>query len=172
MRAAPIVDAALAAGRAERAAVLLLHLVAAVALMAWVASWRDAWGAWLPGWPQQTAWAWPSLAALGLLAAAVLGRWQALGWLPQRPRRLRWNGQAWACVEAGRAVDLLAVSVQIDLGPWLLLRLQPAAPSAPCTWAVARARAAGADWHALRVALQHHAGHAAPAGAGLGPTSA
>lgn len=171
MRAAPAVDAALADGRAERAAVLGLHLMAAVVLIAWLADWFDLWRHAMP-WPQFAPWALAALAVAGLTAASVLGHVQARRWLPCRPRRLRWTGQAWDCIDAGRPEALSAVCVQIDLGPWLLLRLQPQAPAAQRAWAVARAEVAGADWHALRVALRQHAGRATPAAGDLGPTGA
>ncbi|MDT7834518.1 hypothetical protein [Aquabacterium sp. OR-4] len=165
MRAAPAVEAPLADGRTERAAIVLLHLIAAGALIAWAATWRSAWQAQLSG-PDAGRW-WPALAAAAwLLGAAWLGRWQACRCLPGTAQGLGWTGQYWTCLMSGVPAQastplpvhrLASVAVQLDLGPWLLLRLRPLAAHPPVCWAVARRAAAGSHWHGLRVALQHHA---------------
>ncbi len=92
-----------------------------------------------------------SLAALG----AVLARRA----LPAAAGHLRWDGQVWCWVAPdGRAEPPLArLEIALQLGPWALLRLHPAA-GGQTFWRIASARAAGAAWHGLCVALAAHAG--------------
>ena len=156
MRAAPAVDALLADGRQARWLIVGLHLGAMLALLGWAASWQLSGGtpmlAMAAKLPFMAWW----LALPGLLLAGWLGHWQAGRLLPTGAQRLRWDGQAWHWLLDGQVRPLAAVSVQIDLGRHLLLRLQGLSPR-QAGWAVASARAAGRDWHGLRVALQYHA---------------
>jgi hypothetical protein len=93
-----------------------------------------------------------------VLLAAGVGVWQASRLLPAGTQRLRWDGTAWQWLIDGQVCALHRVSVQIDLGHHLLLRLHAAATPQRARWAVATARSAGPDWHGLRVALHYHAG--------------
>ena len=106
-------------------------------------------------------------AASGLLPAGLtmlLGRFRArrLG-----PLRLVFDGQVWTCARPERspARERCTPVVALDLGRWMLLRIDPAdgsdAPeraSRPARrvrrcWVALSRRSAAAHWHALRVAL-------------------
>lgn len=109
-------------------------------------------------------------AASGLLPAGLavlLGRSRSRR---RGPLRLVFDGQAWTCARPGRSPDRehCAPVVALDLGGWMLLRIDPAgaadapAQAGPAGWAGLRARrcwvalsrrSAAAHWHALRVAL-------------------
>ena len=159
MRAAPAVRALLHGGGAERMLISGLYAISGAALAGWA----------LAGWAlantdqtrQGAAWA---IVLLATVAAGALGAWQARAALPADGAYLGWDGQGWTLgrhpAADGKAAPaetpLLAVVVAIDLGAWLLLRLQPAA--GPRRWQAARAGQSGADWHGLRLALQAHAG--------------
>ncbi|NRF66838.1 hypothetical protein HLB44_07575 [Aquincola sp. S2] len=147
MRAAPpAVDVDLGSGFRERVAIAVLYGLAAAAAAAWFAALRE--------WP-------PGLAAsMSGLFGAVAGPWLLR---PMRGR-LRWDGAGWSHLrEQGDAISLQAVSLQIDLGNWLLLRVTPAlSASGERPWLVRRraaawcgvsCRDAGAAWHGLRLAL-------------------
>ncbi len=84
-----------------------------------------------------------------LAALAVAGAMGGLAWRRSVPRlvSLAWDGQRWtADGAAGR------LAVMIDLGPALLLRLQPEAGGASI-WVPVTEREAGAAWHGLRAAV-------------------
>jgi hypothetical protein len=92
-----------------------------------------------------------------LLAAACLGA-AAHGARPVSPTRLRWDGQRWFAGVSGSNVDDLGavdLSVAIDLGGWMLLRLRR--PDAPrwrnALWLPAQRRGHETQWHALRCAV-------------------
>jgi hypothetical protein len=109
--------------------------------------------------------AWVGLAAVldakTVMAAASTGLVVALAasaaW-PATPTLLRWDGRRWQVGTAGAtgvepsAADL---SVAIDLGPWMLLRLRP--DSAPrwrtTVWLPAQRLGHEAHWHAFRCAV-------------------
>ena len=133
MRAAPAVSVRASRAGAWRGLQALLCALAAAATAAWVL-----------GHLQQTAW--PALAAGAV--AGVLAWWLA----PERAVDLSWDGQRWSAGGAAGRLD-----VMLDLGPWMLLRLQPVAePRAP-VWIPIAAAEAGAAWHALRAAAYGHA---------------
>ncbi len=161
MRAAPPVDAALAAGRAERMLITLLHALAGLAVAFWAAALAGLTGL-------------AALVACALAAAvtmAAIGFWLARRALPPDAGRLRWDGQAWRWLSsAGPAeLPLARLEIAIDLGNWALLRLHPA-DGGRALWRLASARTAGAAWHGLRVALVAHAGELAGlAGTPAGP---
>lgn len=111
-------------------------------------------------------WRWTALASgvpLGLLATAVAwarGR-------DSRPLRLVFDGQVWSCGGPGQpspSAPCMPV-VALDLGRWMLLRLDPVAPTAGSAradriagvlcrrWVALSLGSASAHWHALRVAL-------------------
>ncbi len=161
MRAAPALVANLDNARFERWLIVMLHILAGAVWLAWG----------VLHFPHRDS-GWGLRLSIGLVVPAVAG----LGWalarraLPMRPGSLCWTGQQWIL----RSPDDLAlrhVQVTIDLGVWLLLRLQPAASTASI-WRVAALRSAGPAWHALRVALHAHAGTTkGPDGANRGVTS-
>ena len=86
--------------------------------------------------------AWPAL----LVALPVA----ALAWRQARPEAvtLAWDGQHWRADGCPGRVDLM-----IDLGPWMLLRLQPDEPARRAIWIPVSAADAGASRHALRAAV-------------------
>jgi hypothetical protein len=67
--------------------------------------------------------------------------------MPADSALVAWDGQAWQVDGLGGRL-----AVMIDLGPWLLLRLQPPTAGRPVWVAVAAVAPTGA-WHALRAAL-------------------
>ena len=96
--------------------------------------------AWALGHLQRPAW--PAL----LVALPVA----ALAWRQARPESvtLAWDGQHWTADGCPGKVDLM-----IDLGPWVLLRLQPDEPARRAIWIPVSAADAGAARHALRAAV-------------------
>ena len=80
-------------------------------------------------------------------AALAAGLW---GWWCARPHPvdLVWDGQRWTAQGLNVVPQLM-----IDLGPWLLLRLQPAEPRASKRWVACSAAEARGAWHGLRAAL-------------------
>ena len=175
MRAAPPIDCPLADGRVERRLIAALHAATGAVLGAWLLASVDA--------PIP-----PLGAAVGLLAAAVaaglIGLRLARRTLPVTSQRLRWDGQRWALFSASAATASLRaasapavaqplgeLSVALDLGPWLLLRLR--IDGGARRWAVLRRQVAAAQWHGLQLALRAHGGRwraelQAPPGAGQG----
>ncbi len=168
MRAAPAVEAALNVGGAERLVIALLHAVTGAALAVWVLGHLEY------GNTRVVVLA----VLLGALVAGLFGAGLARKVLPRERSCLRWDGQAWLLLvpakAGGRAavhgtmpaslplamheVPLNAVGISLDLGTWVLLRLQAAAGG--YRWCMASANSAGQTWHGLRVALRAHAGAA------------
>ena len=155
MRAAPAVRAPLYASRLERMLISVLYAIGGAALAGWAFAHAQ---------PAPPGALWAGL-LLAMVAAGAVGIWQARAALPADCAYLGWDGAGWALglrpaaggtAAAPAEIPLAAVVVAIDLGAWLLLRLHPAA--GPRRWQAARAGAAGADWHGLRLALQAHAG--------------
>ena len=129
MRAAPAVSVVCSRGGAWRGLHGLLPALAAGALCAWALGHLK-----LP--------TWPALILAGLVGALLRARLERT-----QPVTLRWDGEQW------RADDVAGtLSVMIDLGPWLLLRLQPALPRARPLWLPVSAADAGPAFHALRAA--------------------
>jgi hypothetical protein len=129
MRAAPPVAVVCTGGRGWRLLCAALPALAAAALTAWGLQHAER-AALLP--------------ALGV--AVTVG---ALCWRrsARPPVQVNWDGQQWtADGVAGR------LAVMIDIGPSLLLRLQPAAGGA-MRWLPVTAREAGSAWPALRGAV-------------------
>ena len=65
---------------------------------------------------------------------------------------LAWDGAQWSWTSTGGASCVGEASVVLDLGPWLLLRFEPAAAT-PAGWLVATRRMAGLAWPTWRAAL-------------------
>ncbi len=161
MRAAPPIEYPLAGGRRERWLIAGLYAATCAVLALWLAFWLDS----------RDGLAAPATAGLSTLpvVAGLLGGRLARRLLPADPGRLRWDGALWwlesADASAGSAPPdqpLREVSLQLDLGPWLLLRLRIGA--GPLRWAVLEQADDGLAWHGLLVALAAHAGRGDAAG--------
>jgi len=131
-------------GRRERAVVVLLHAVAALALAAGLLARH------LPGWQLMGYGGCVGIAAL--LAGAALGA----RWLKPARGTLAWTGAAWSWSTHGRmgvleTVTLRSVDLRLDLGGWMLLRLRTG--RLPAAWCAVSRREAGVGWHGLRLAL-------------------
>ena len=126
MRRTPPVVVHLQPQPAAQAVVAMIAALTAFGLAAWAISHEPrAWPAWLVI-PVAALWAWRE--------AAV------------RPRRLRWDGQAWWLAEPGSGDETqVRLAVLIDLDSWLLLRAGPGPRWLPLsktqqpTWTVLRA---------------------------------
>ena len=159
MRAAPPIQAALSGGQFERLLMLSLYLGTALVLVVWLSQGFD-----LP-------WFAPAVAVpVGMVG---LGWWLARRLMPTASGALRWDGQQWSLLPSvGQAEPVQSLAVQLDLGPWLLLRLRLADSSRRSLWRVLNQKGAGTSWHGIRVALQAHGGQArtsAVHGQGAGP---
>ena len=157
MRNAPAVSAQLDGGRPERVLISLLYALGAALLVFWLQA-LAVLPASPPVWLAAASW---------IAAAAALGAALAKRALPSDGGQLVWDGQAWALLvrvtgdrmTATYRIPLAGIGMTLDLGAWLLLRLQPA--TGGTRWQVARARCVGPAWHGLRVALFAHSGRAA-----------
>jgi hypothetical protein len=134
VRSAPAVSVRCTGGPAWHLAQALLPAVAAAALAAWMLGHAGV-----------------TLAPAGLIGLAVA----AVAWrlTPRRAVQLAWDGQTWSA--DGQPVRL---AVMLDIGGWLLLRLQPG--RGPHAWQPLSAAEAGPALHALRCALYARAGDA------------
>ena len=163
MHTAPAVVAALDAQRLERVVISSVHVLAAVVLVVWAGLHTGLDGS-VPAGMAGLAWT---------AAAAAFGAWQARRALPADGKTLVWDGASWALTtRASRGgalagitgaevrVPIMQVGIALDLGAWLLLRLQ--AETGGSRWQVVRAACAGPAWHGLRLALLTQAGPAAP----------
>jgi hypothetical protein len=149
MRAAPPpVEFPLGSGRRERVVVALLYALAGAALVAWLAPRA---GAQVPAW-----------AVIGVAATAAL-----VGWCLLSPMqgRLAWDGAGWSHLQAPGSMrrPMDAVHLQIDVGPWLLLRVQRPGHRAS-GWCGLSAADVGAAWHGARLALYYRPRPTLPAG--------
>ena len=100
----------------------------------------------------------PSLRLFGILGAAVVLFSAGLQLRSIPPFELHWNGQDWALTRkpsASASPVTGALTVAIDLGPWMLLRFRAAkAPRwAGPQWLPIQRRGLESQWHALRCAL-------------------
>lgn len=92
------------------------------------------------------------LSLLGVLAAglAVAVAWRSCA--RRRGEQLRWDGGRWQLLDAkGHAWTLLAPSVELDLGAWLLLRSRHTL-NGERVWLAVQREDAPRAWHGLRVA--------------------
>ncbi|MCA3242696.1 MAG: hypothetical protein ING89_15490 [Rubrivivax sp.] len=128
MRAAPAVRVTVQPPAAARAAVALLGGLALASAVAWGAGHAGIGAAW---------------GLAGLLPGAAAG-W---AWGPKRRCELAWDGQQWHCDGTPGQV-----AVQLDFHAGLLLRFVPQS-GGRVRWLLPHRAAAGAHWHALRVAL-------------------
>ena len=143
MRASPAFQVVLARFGVWRWAVLGFALSGACVMAAWLVS-QPASA------PAATCWL-TALLALGLL---VLGASSSC----MRPVSLRWDGQLWHLgppASAGHEPHDGELRVLIDLGPWMLLRFEPADSTwrRRATWLPVQRRGLESQWHALRCAV-------------------
>jgi hypothetical protein len=111
---------------------------------------------WIAGLASESPWGW----VVPVCVAVCAGLWVDRCWRPA-PIELGWDGAAWQCRLASSDDRLLRAcpvrpAVQLDLGPWMLLRLHRLA--AECRtgcprWVAVSRRGAGTAWTGLRVAL-------------------
>jgi hypothetical protein len=129
MRRTPPVVVHLGPQPAVQVCIAFIALLASAGLAGWATShWAAAWPVWL------------------LLPLAALWAWHAAA---VRPRRLRWDGEAWWLAEPNADAELaVQIAVLIDLDTWLLLH----AGTAGCWLPLSRRQQAG-QWTALRATL-------------------
>ena len=144
MRASPAFQVVLERFGVWRCAVIVCSLSGAAALTAWLALQP------VPPLPAPFQWIAVALAFLVLASGAAVAR--------VRPVSLRWDGQLWHLgppASAGHEPRAGALCVLIDLGPWMLLRFEPAESTwrRGATWLPAQRRGLEAQWHALRCAV-------------------
>ena len=140
MRAAPAFQISLHRFGVWRGAVMLLAALGLAAIAAWTID-------------RETV---PAATAGGLVALLVGGLAVSLASVPAVG--LRWDGVRWHLGPPGSTSDDAVpgeLVVAIDLGPWMLLRFEPAAPPpAPrARWLPVQRRGLEAQWHALRCAV-------------------
>lgn len=109
--------------------------------------------AWLIGQPEDLHWG--VAAGLGLVALIALSLGGSL--LRNPAISLRWDGQAWYAGPAASAGQEAsgALTVSVDLGPWMLLRFQTDGvdPQAGVIWLPVQRTGLEVQWHALRCAV-------------------
>ena len=142
MRTAPPVSVRCSGGAAWHALRAGLPALTAGALAAWALGHA--------GWPTS-----PGLAVVLLVAL--------LAWPLTRPATvsLAWDGQRWQADGMPGAL-----SVMIDAGAFLLLRLRPEGRREGSRWIAVTAREAGPAMHALRAAAYARVAGVDPAGSG------
>lgn len=162
MRTAPALQLTVTRYGAWRTGLALVSLAALVVSCAWAA----------------TA-AVPLLAAAGLLLVCAL--LVATVHRAERRRgacRLHWDGQQWAWSADGAGADAELQSgrleVAVDLGRWMLLRLDAVSGAAPVRrrsfWLPVQANGLERQWHALRCAVYSPTPAADPLAALTPPT--
>lgn len=144
MRNAPPVSVRCSGGAAWHALRAALPALAAGAMAAWALGHAG----------------WPSTAALAVVSLVAL--WAGLLTRPATVT-LVWDGQRWQADGVPGAL-----SVMIDAGAFLLLRLQPEGRREASRWIAVTAREAGPAMHALRAAAYARVAGVDPA-AGAGP---
>ena len=126
-----------------RAALAALFLAALGGLLAWR----------LAQAPQSDALPWLALTAATIGLAVSMRQM-----LNPAPVRLRWDAQCWHLGRADSVGDdavQVDLSVAVDLGNWMLLRLLPAhgASARRTIWLPVQRRGMQTQWHALRCAV-------------------
>jgi hypothetical protein len=143
MRASPAFQVVLDRFGVWRTAVLVLVLAGGIVMGAWLASSQPS----VPVAGRCTA----AVAALALLMLGARAARVA-------PVSLRWDGQLWHIgppESAGHEPASGALHVALDVGPWMLLRFEPAESTwrSRATWLPAQRRGLESRWHALRCAV-------------------
>lgn len=143
MRASPAFQVVLDRFGVWQAAVFAAVLSGGIVMLAWLTSEQLS----VPG-------------TLRWVIAGVVLALLALGAAAARvaPVSLRWDGQLWHLGppgSAGHEPDSGRLQVVIDLGPWLLLRFEPAESGwrTPARWLPAQRLGLETRWHALRCAV-------------------
>jgi hypothetical protein len=147
MRAAPAFQISLHRFGVWRCGVLLIALLGAAALAAWIFARA------------------PTLELAPTMLAAVAGVgwvWLVASLVRVSAMSLRWDGSFWHLGTSGETGDASLpgeLTVAIDLGAWMLLRFEPAPATAPSLrrarpiWIPAQRRGIEAQWHGLRCAV-------------------
>lgn len=136
MRAAPAVQTVLAPDALWRWLMRALAATTLAGLTAWALSWAGASD---------------PVIALAAAAAALAGAAIGPRLMAAPAGVLRWDGTVWSWQPQGSELAQTgALAVMIDLGPWMLLRLQPA--GARAVWLPLSQTACGPAWRALRTA--------------------
>ena len=162
--AAPVTVAIVPDPAWNRAQALLAGGIALV-LADWVWAWACAWPEQAPAaWIGQVRWAWDAALAAGVLTLV----WRKVRARPGPGHRLSCSGEGdWQWVSPHEAPSACGVRVAIDLGDWLLLRIDRQAdpstsdrlPSWPARphWVALSRRHHTERWHDLRLALAANA---------------
>ncbi len=137
MRAAPPCQFSLQRFGVWRAAVVLVAALGVATMAAWLT---------LRGSPLSS----PTSIAAALVAVLLVAWGVSLARTPAVD--LRWDGRTWHLGPPSGEPVSGELSVALDLGPWMLLRLSPAAAEARprITWLPVQRRGLESQWHALR----------------------
>jgi hypothetical protein len=143
MRASPAFQVVIDRFGVWRSAVILSALAGVLVIAGWLASQSTTMSAtarWLTGFLAFALLSW------GCSAAQV------------RAASLRWDGQLWrlgAPSSAGHEPRVGKLRVMLDLGPWMLLRFEPAESTwrTRAIWLPVQRRGLETQWHALRCAV-------------------
>ena len=143
MRASPAFQLVLDRFGVWRACVLVVALIGAGVMAAWLVSQPPSM---------------PSVVRAGLVIAAFALLFLGASAARVPPVSVRWDGQRWHLGppdSAGHEPDSGDMRVVLDLGPWMLLRFEPAESTwrARASWLPAQRRGLEAQWHALRCAV-------------------
>ena len=98
------------------------------------------------------------MATTATAAAGLTVVWLAAALAKVPALILRWDGQLWQIGRAGSVPDEPVpgdLVVTVDLGPWMLLRFEPAVPDRRrrVIWLPVQRRGIEPHWHALRCAV-------------------
>jgi hypothetical protein len=146
MRAAPAFELTLRVGQRERVLIGIWCALSCAVLAAWLVA--HGWALWRH---DAMSGRWPVLAALAGGVAAFLVAWP----LTRRDAAtLRWNQGVWTLARAAHQASSIAgaLMLRLDLGPWMLVRFDPADRSRS-HWFGVSASDAGVQWPAFRAAL-------------------
>jgi len=100
----------------------------------------------------------PAVVRACVVIAALALLWLGASAARVPPVSVRWDGQLWHLgppESAGHEPDNGDLRVVLDLGPWMLLRFEPAESTwrVPATWLPAQRRGLEPQWHALRCSV-------------------
>jgi hypothetical protein len=98
---------------------------------------------------------------MALIFSLLLGLLGTIALVRRQPIVLRWDTQHWQVNDPSRGaveIELLGLSVVLDLGSWMLLKLHADLPSYHLRnrWIPVQRRGMETHWHSLRCALYAH----------------